>query len=241
MTDTESDPNTATQNGTDTSRDNSDQEPSSLKQTGGDSGYSDSNPPTRTTGDSNYTDTADGFKQTAAQSPSEQSGTNAAEQGPHSGSANAHSQSGQHNDSASQTTHPQQNAASPPLQGEARETRDTASSQGSVPSHIDWADRAREVQQSVNPREYTPPQPAVDLPWIYARSKPISSGLESLNARIRPELRSEIKRCIQDAEQQFPADTVHQQDLLEAALTVALWHQDQVFALLAQFGYGMTD
>lgn len=97
------------------------------------------------------------------------------------------------------------------------------------------------MHQQVAPQDYTPSEPAVNLPWIHARSRPISSGLESLNARIRPELRTEVKRCIQDAERQFPDDTVHQQDVLEAALTVALWNKDDVFALLAEFGYGMSE
>lgn len=44
---------------------------------------------------------------------------------------------------------------------------------------------------------------------------------------------------INQACQQFPDDDVHKADFYEAALTVALWHHDEVLAVMAEHGYGI--
>ena len=41
------------------------------------------------------------------------------------------------------------------------------------------------------------------------------------------------------ARQEFLDDDVHKADFYEAALTVALWHHDEVLAVMAEHGYGI--
>lgn len=105
----------------------------------------------------------------------------------------------------------------------------------------EWSDRAESVLAEADPINFEPPESNTGLPYIHSRSKPVTQGLEQPGVRVRPELNMAIENAIHNANQYYRNDDFNRVDYFEAAMTVALWHHDEVLALMSEFGYGMKD
>jgi len=105
---------------------------------------------------------------------------------------------------------------------------------------FDWSSRGRDAKGEASPSriDYCPQTRANGFPYVVGRSS-VADGLKNTGARVRPELKHKIDRAINQARQEFPEDDVHKADFYEAALTVALWHHDEVLAVMAEHGYGI--
>ena len=106
-----------------------------------------------------------------------------------------------------------------------------------------WSDRGQSVLEDSD-AEVIDYSPQVELsngfPYIIGRQN-ISTGLENTGARVRPELHQALEQAVTDMGQYFESESCHKSDYYEAALTIALWHHDEVLALLSELGYGMRD
>jgi hypothetical protein len=111
----------------------------------------------------------------------------------------------------------------------------------SGPPDWEWAGRAKETFAETSPMGYCPPQTDSGIPYTLARSPPVTDGLSNLGVRVRPELEQAIIQAQNDIKRAFPDDRFYGVDFYEAALTIALWHYDEVAALMAEFGYGIGD
>jgi hypothetical protein len=99
-----------------------------------------------------------------------------------------------------------------------------------------WGDRAEGVKSEASPRPYVPPD--TEFPYFMDRSEPVTKGLETRGVRIRPELDNALEEAVNHSKTFFSEDKTFATDYHEAALTVALWHHDEVLALMAEFGHG---
>lgn len=113
---------------------------------------------------------------------------------------------------------------------------------GATSDDVPWdlSDHAQEILAEASPRDYEMPDTG-QLPYIHARSKPVTKGLDTIGVRVRPELKSAVNDAIDDAEEFYESDESFDTDYFEAALTVALWHHDEVLALMGELGYGMGE
>lgn len=129
--------------------------------------------------------------------------------------------------------------------GTAAVSRSSSASQPSSDDHHlapqDWSPRAEEVlsDPDASPRDY---EPKVKLDngfeYVVGRSN-ATDGLDNTGARVRPELHQALKTAYNHADGYFGEEDTPKCDYYEAALTVALWHHDEVLAVMAELGYGL--
>ena len=111
-----------------------------------------------------------------------------------------------------------------------------------IVSTFEWSERGLSVlrDQQASPIEYDPDTTLSNgLPYVIGRSS-VSEGLDNTGARIRPDLHQKIEQAVMNMGQYFN-ESPNKSDYYEAALTVALWHNDEVLALLSEMGYGMRE
>jgi len=106
---------------------------------------------------------------------------------------------------------------------------------------FDWSEQSKDVLQDSKASgiEYTPEVKLENgYEYIMGRSTPVTAGLENTGARVRPELEAAITDAINDVKRFYSGDKCYDADYYEAALTVALWHHDEVLAVMSELGYG---
>lgn len=105
-----------------------------------------------------------------------------------------------------------------------------------------WTDKGRTTAKNAPSGDYSPPGGTDSNRYLKRRQPPLTDGLPAVTTHIRPELNQALSLAQMDADRFFmkqgSSQEIKTMDFYEAALTVALFHQKEVFALLAEFGYG---
>lgn len=131
-----------------------------------------------------------------------------------------------------------------PAGGERADLTETGSRSSGLPEvdGFTWTDEGTTVFTEAPEGDYTPPDGESNARYLNRRQRPLTEGLPPVTTHLRPELNQALSFAQLDAERFFTKrgsrQEIKQMDFYEAALTVALWHQKEVFALLAEFGYG---
>jgi hypothetical protein len=134
------------------------------------------------------------------------------------------------------------------------ESSDTFVSGASESAGINWTEltnndhlaaHANEVEKEspdFNPSDEI--IPTYDSPlqtYISARSKPVTSELDQLTFRVRPELLRVLNSASTKAEHYFPNDSYYKSDFYSALLIVGMLEFEKAMGILALYGYGLTD
>lgn len=107
----------------------------------------------------------------------------------------------------------------------------------------DWSDRGQEIlaDSDATPIDYDLSTELDNgLPYVVGRTA-AHDGLVNTGARVRPELHQALKTAYNDVERFYSDEDCVKADYYEAALTVALWHHDEVLAVMTELGYGLRE